>query len=200
MVAVNALALPEVRWRVVPLETPRVLRHCAKCGGIRRFASSDKFRVNAQQRKVDVWLIYKCLECASTWNCTIISRRTAKEIGAARYLRFQHNDKELAWVCAFDFGLLSRVGVQVDATVEVRIERPGVDSLEHSQQGKKIRLEFTHPGIIRLDRLLAEQLQVSRSCLQRWLDSGRLLIRPEEKNALRKPARSGQIVYLSQEE
>jgi hypothetical protein len=199
MLAVHAIALPEVCWRVVPLETPRVLRRCAKCGEIRRFASSDKFRVNAQQHKVDVWLIYKCLACENTWNCTIIARRAVKEIGPARYLLFQQNDKELAWSCAFDFGLLSRVGVQVDAMVQVQVECSGADFLENGRRDKKIRLELAYPGLIRLDRLLAEQFQVSRSCLQRWFDGGRLLIWPEEKNALRKPARNGQIVYLSQE-
>lgn len=199
MVAVTAITLSEVCWRIVPLHPPRVLRYCAKCRSIRRFASSDKFRLNAQQHKVDVWLIYKCLECESTWNCTIIARRTAKEIGPAHYLHFQQNDKEFAWSYAFDLSLLSRLGVQVDTEVEVQVERSSADSRKDDHGSKKIRLELAWPGIIRLDRLLAEQLQVSRSYLQRWVDGERLRIWPEEKNALRKPARNGQIVYLNQE-
>lgn len=200
VVAIHARALPEVYWRVVPLETPRILRHCAKCGRMRRFASSDKFRLNAQQRKVDVWLIYKCLECESTWNCTILSRRAVKEIDPAQYLRFQLNDRELAWSYAFDLSLLSQLGVQVDEAVRIQVVRSGEALPGHGQQGKTIHLELAHPGIIRLDRLLAEQLQVSRSCLRRWVDNGRLLVWPKEKNALRKPARNGQIIYLHQEE
>jgi hypothetical protein len=199
VVIINTLALSEVCWRVIPLATPHVLRHCAKCAETRPFASSDKFRLNAQQRKIDVWLIYKCLVCESTWNCTIVSRRTAKEIGAALYLRFQQNDKELAWTCAFDVSLLSRAGVQINEAVAVQVERFVVNHSESSQREQKIRLELAYPGVIRLDRLLAEQLHVSRSCLQRWFDHGSLLIWPEENNALRKSARNGQIIYLRQE-
>ena len=200
MVAVHAVELYEVLWRVVPLETPRVLRHCAKCGGIRRFASSDKFRLNAQQRKVDVWLIYKCLDCESTWNCTIMSRRTPNEIGAERYSRFQQNDRELAWEYAFDRGLLSRWGAQVDATVRVRVEQSSLDCSPEVHRQRRIRLELVHQCSLRLDRLLADELRVSRSRLQQWCQRGLLQIRPEEKDALRKPVRNGQIVSLYQEE
>jgi len=164
---------------------------------IRRFASSDKFRVNAQRQKIDVWLIYKCLDCDDTWNCPIISRRTPKEIGAARYLKFEQNDRHLAWSCAFDFSLLSTVRVQIDPSINFKVERSGGDASENGQCTRGIRLELTHEGVIRLDRLLAEQLQVSRSCLQLWLATGQLVIMPERKNPLSKPAHNGQIIILS---
>jgi len=200
VVAISAVELSEVIWRIVPLETPRILRYCAKCREVRQFASSDKFRLNAQQHKVDVWLIYKCVACDSTWNCTIIARRTAKEIGAVLYPRFQRNDKELAWACAFDFGLLARQGVQVDSTVEVQGECSMTDCTANGQRPRRIRLELPYPGVIRLDRLLSAQLQVSRSRVHDWFTHGGLQIWPEEKQALRKPARDGQIISLRWEE
>ena len=196
MVAANGLVASEVIWRVVPLETPRVLRHCAKCRATRQFASSEKFRLNAQQHKVDVWLIYKCLQCESTWNYTIISRKTAQEIDAVLYARFQQNDRELAWTYAFNFRLLSQAGVQIDASVSVRVEPRIINGSASARQEPKIRLELPYPGIIRLDRLLAEQLHLTRSTLQRWFDGGKLCIWPEDKKALRRPARHGQIISL----
>ena len=30
--------------------------------------------MNAQKRNIDVWLIYRCVECDSTYNLTILSR------------------------------------------------------------------------------------------------------------------------------
>jgi hypothetical protein len=196
VVARNGLEVCNVIWRVVPLETPRVLRHCVKCRELRQFSSSDKFRLNAQQQKVDVWLIYKCLKCENTWNCTLVSRRTVKEIGDLLYPRFQQNDRELAWTYAFNFSLLSQAGVQIDASVAVRVERRVVNSFAGAHQERKIRLELPYPGIIRLDRLLAEQFHIARPALQHWLDGGKLNIWPEEKKALRKPARHGQIISL----
>ena len=47
-----------VTWRVVPLHTPRVIRRCSRCDTTRNFACTEKFRVNAQKRLLDVWLIY----------------------------------------------------------------------------------------------------------------------------------------------
>ena len=193
MVRHQAIDPPDTCWRVIPLHTPRVLRHCPKCGVLRRFASSDKFRLNAQQVKVDVWLIYKCLECDCTWNCPILERRTVKQIGSELYERFQQNDRDLAWSCAFDYALLSRLRVNVDSGVDVEVECGGTESMGPE---KSIRIELTYPGVIRLDRLLGRQLKVSRTCLQEWHDSGRLRVCPEEKHALRKTARTGQIIFL----
>src|SRR5262247_3658903 len=88
-------------WSVVALEAPRVDRRCPRCGGPRRFVSSDKFRINAQKRRLDVWLIYKCEACDFTWNLTVLERVLPEEIDAGRYRRFLDNDREEAWACAF---------------------------------------------------------------------------------------------------
>lgn len=111
-------------------------------------------------------------------------------------MRFQQNDVELAWSYAFDFALLAAAGTRVEPGVELRVEQSGLDAPDDRYASTRIRLELRYPGIVRLDRLLARQLNVSRSCLERWLTSGRLQIQPEEKDALRKLARSGQIVIV----
>jgi hypothetical protein len=188
--------LREVCWHIVPLDTPRVVRHCARCRELRRFASSDRFRLNAQQRKVDVWLVYKCTVCEDTWNCTIVTRRTPEEIGQDLYQRFQHNDHGLAWSYAFDFALLSRLGVRVDPVVRVGVERPTANGEGVFARPQKISLRLVYPCSLRLDRLLAEELRVSRSCVQRWFECGLLQVQPEEEHALRKPIRNGQTVLL----
>lgn len=188
--------LTEICWRIIPLETPRIMRHCAKCGQNRAFASSDNFRLNAQQRKIDVWLLYRCLTCESTWKCTIFTRCTPEAIGKELYARLQHNDRDLAWRYAFDFSLLHHLGVQVDTMVKFRLERIPLNGAGVDGGGQKICLELAQPCNIRLDRLLAEALNVSRARLQRWCDRGLLLAWPEEKNVLRKPIHNGQIIWL----
>lgn len=194
--AILVSGLTEVCWRIIPLEPPRVVRHCAKCGQIRAFACSDNFRLNAQQRKIDVWLIYRCLTCESAWKCTIFTRCTPEEIGKELYARLQHNDRDLAWRYAFDFSLLHRLGVQVDAVVKFRVERIPLNGARVDKGEQKIRLELVQPCSVRLDRLLVEALNVPRTRLQRWCDRGLLCTWPEEKNMLRKPIRNGQIIWL----
>ena len=72
-------------WRVRPAHSPRVLRRCPGCDVTRPFASSGRFRVNGQKRRLDVWLIYKCVHCDATWNRTVLERVTPESIDPARY-------------------------------------------------------------------------------------------------------------------
>jgi hypothetical protein len=186
----------EVCWRILPVITPRVLRHCSHCGTTRQFACSDTFRVNANQRKIDVWLIYRCVDCDCTWNRTIFTRSTPEEIGPVLYRHFQDNHRETAWHYTFDLAQLHHLGVRCDATVPVRVERFPRDEPSTDKDGQIIRLELPYPCEVRLDKLLAGELGVSRSCLQRWGDQGLIRVWPADKAALRKPIKNGQVVTI----
>jgi hypothetical protein len=178
-----------VRWRIVPVETPRVRRHCPRCGAPRWFRSSDAFRVNARQRRVDVWLIYRCGDCDATWNREVFTRALPRDIGAGLYHRLQHNDRETAWRMAFDVSTLVRLGVEVDADCPVMVERIGTGG-----HGETIALELAHPCHVRLDKLLAAELGWSRSRLRRAVERGEVRVEPGGAAALRRPARDGQVI------
>lgn len=47
------------RWIVTPQRLPAVIRRCPKCGQKTEFENSGRFRVNANGRLLDVWLIYR---------------------------------------------------------------------------------------------------------------------------------------------
>jgi hypothetical protein len=192
----SSIGLAEVCWRIIPLQTPCVWRRCPKCDKMCLFYSSDQFRLNARQRRVDVWLIYRCTLCDTTWNCTILTRCTPEEIGRERYQRFQQNDRDTAWAYAFDFALLNRLGVRVDTGGPVRVERIPPENPNLYSDGQRITLELPSPCAVRLDRLLASELQVSRSRLQRWFDLGFLHTWPKDTHALRKPIHHGQVITV----
>lgn len=171
-------------------ECPRAARHCPRCRGETGFVCSERFRVNAHQRRVDVWLVYRCGVCSATWKATIFERRTPKEIGVELYQRFQNNDRELAWRYAFDGEWLRRLGVRVDDRVPFRIERGAAEA----SSAHLIRFEFGYPFRIRLDRLLAHALGESRSQIaKRWK---RGLIVSDNGAALRQPARDGETLRI----
>jgi hypothetical protein len=173
---------PCVTWRILPLRTPHVVRACPRCGVPRAFVSSDRFRVNASGRKLDVWLIYRCEACEFTWNLTVVERATPEAIGAARLAAYHHNDAARAWSCAFDTTLLRRAGARLEPATPVRVERGAVPA------GRAVlRLELPYPVQIRLDRLVAQELCVSRS---------RLPDRVDAVPALRRPVSDGQLVLL----
>ncbi|WP_084023929.1 DUF1062 domain-containing protein [Clostridium taeniosporum] len=39
-----------------------------KCNEKIHYINSGKFRVNANKNNIDIWLIYQCEKCKSTWN------------------------------------------------------------------------------------------------------------------------------------
>jgi hypothetical protein len=183
-------------WRIVPLATPRVWRYCPHCQARRPFACSDKFRLNANQQKVDVWLIYRCVDCDKTWNYTLFTRCTPQHIGSTLYQKFQQNDQDTAWAYAFDRARLQRLGGRVDAAVPVRVHRILHAGSPRQGNEHRIVLELPYPCAIRLDRLLASELGVSRACLAWGLDCGLLRVFPDDQQPLRKPIQHGQILVI----
>jgi hypothetical protein len=163
-------------WRVAATEAPLVVKDCAKCSGRSRFVCSEKFRVNAQQRSIDVWLIYRCTECESTWNCRLIRRASPTSIEPALYSKFQSNDRDAARSYAFDLALLKRNGVKVEYRGDVLLEGP---DLEHDAAGTaRVLVSCELDGRWRLDKLLAAKLGISRSRLERLFAEGGIEFEP----------------------
>lgn len=102
-----------VIWNIEYGTPPAVLRYCKKCGKKTEYLSSGEFRVNAQQKALDIWLIYKCNRCNTTWNSTIYSRVSPQRIGTDLLERFHSNDESLAMQYAMDVSLLHRNGVEI---------------------------------------------------------------------------------------
>ena len=93
-----------------PGEAPRfrVYHRCGGCGKKRAFINSGKFRVNANGRHIDVWLIYRCEKCKHTWNLTVYERVRPDSIPKALFEAFQANDHETAMAYGRDIGFLKR--------------------------------------------------------------------------------------------
>jgi hypothetical protein len=179
---------------VVALATPRVARHCSHCGGPRRFASSDRFRINAQKRRLDVWLIYRCADCQATWNLEVRARCLPEALPAELFARLQHNDRATAWAHAFDRGLLDRAGARVDLEVPYRVDRPPFPA---PGTALLVELRFDHACAVRPDRLLCAELAASRSRLCQLVERRLVQLAPHDGCAWRRPARAGQRLEIA---
>ena len=177
------------RWRIRPLELPRPWRYCASCATARAFVCSERFRVNAHKKSLDVWLNYRCASCAAVWKFPLFDRRTVHAIGTLLD-GFARHDRTAVWKYAFDVARLRPHVIRVDTDVRIEVERAasacGAESSEHFC----IRFEVPFPCDIRLDRLLAGELGISRGTLERRVS-------PEHRDALRKRVRDGQVYILS---
>jgi len=182
-------------WRLIPLETPCIVRRCAHCNAPRRFASTGKFRLNAQQRRLDVWLLYRCVACEATWKHPVFERCAPEDIGDDLYARLLRNDPETARTYAFDVAALRNGGGQVDEGVPFRVEASPLASA-CAAGGWRITLDLSLPCSVRLDRLLVHMLGVSRTQVRRWATDGKLIVPPEDRRALSRSVRHGQILLI----
>ena len=105
--------MKKIIWEVQLLSVPPVLKYCKKCGGKSPFVCSGQFRVNAQRKYLDIWLIYKCANCDTTWNATLYSRISPQALAPDLLEAFYKNDQTMAEQYAMNFDLLRRNGVEV---------------------------------------------------------------------------------------
>ena len=75
---------------------PRVMFRCGGCGKKQEFVNSGRFRVNANGKSVDVWLIYRCKKCKHSKNLTIYERTNPGRIPMELFECFMNNDMDAA--------------------------------------------------------------------------------------------------------
>lgn len=164
-----------VQWTIVPRAAPQPLIACSHCRCVRPFQSSGKARLNANGRKLDAWLIYKCTVCDNTWNRTIFERRHVRDIDLQILAALQTNDPEWLERLAFNpAGLKAMEATEFsDVTVRKKLLSHALDVTHLSIE---LRLPLT--TTVRLDRLLASELALSRSRIQTLESDGLLSTAP----------------------
>ena len=188
----NAL---QVRWTVVPKIAPQPWIACSGCGGLRAFRSSNKARLNANGRKLDAWLIYKCTTCDKTWNRPVFERRNVHDIEPAVLEALQSNDPDWIRTETFNLGALRRRSQRVDEFGEFDVQKQLLhDALKWKHL--KIELSVPYPTSTRLDRLLATELGLSRSQLSTLHENALLRTNTNLAGVLRRRIRSGTRVTV----
>ena len=156
-----------ITWRVEAAAAPLAVRPCGKCGADAAFESTGAFRVNAQKKRLDVWLIYRCATCGSVWNSAVASRANPKAVDPGDLAGFQGNDAGLALRCALDAQLLKCNGARRGKVV-FAVAGPDLE------EGEAYRVEIDGGGLagVRLAEVLRAKLGVSRSGLERLVETG----------------------------
>jgi len=176
MPSLPAVAVASVVWRVEPLAPPAVVRRCPRCDVARPFASTGRFRLNGNGRRLDLWLIYSCGSCDATWNLDV-ARRVAVGALGADLPRYERNDPQLARRVAFDASLLAAAGVRPEpvawALVHEAVPLPARVTIR-CDWGPAPRLDAVLARGLGLSRAAATQAQVDldRRCLRRPVVDG----------------------------
>lgn len=164
--------LNKIEYEIVMEESFVIIRNCAGCGRKTLFRNTEKFRVNANGNKVDVWLIYQCENCKHTCNLTIYERQKPTAIPTEEYRRFLENDEELAKIYGRNLQFFKRNKADVHAQgITFHVEKRKEERTKEwcSQQ---ILLAIHNPGGLKLrpEKQIAEALGLSRSQVKRLLD------------------------------
>ena len=189
----NAL---QVRWTITPKIAPQPWIACSGCGGLRAFQSSEKIRLNANGRKLDAWLIYRCVTCDKTWNRPIFERQNVRDIDPALLEALQSNDPDLIRVEAFNLEALRRKSRRIDEFAEVDVQKQLLRDAS-CWTHLEIDLSVPFPTSTRLDRLLASGLDISRTQLNRLQEDALLWTTPDRTDALRRRISSGTRITVN---
>jgi hypothetical protein len=184
------------RWRIRPAQAPRPWRYCSTCGTARAFDCTGRFRTNANKKSIDVWLNYRCTDCSAVWKLPIFERKTVADLPRALLEAFARHDTEIVDRYAHDVGRLRPHVIRLDAEGGHVVERAEVDGPVESAPGDGLEIELDVAGAcdLRLDRLLAAELSVSRFALADGYEQRRIEVLPAQKDPLRRRIRDGQRV------
>jgi hypothetical protein len=184
-----------VRWTIIPQIAPQPWTACSGCGGLRAFQSSGKIRLNANGRKLDAWLIYKCFTCEKTWNRPIFERQNVRDIDPLVFAALQSNDPQWIQTESFNLEALRSRSKRVDEFSEFDIEK---ERLSETGDWTKLKIELKAPFPIstRLDRLLASELKLSRKQLQTLHDRGTLRSNSDRADILRRRIKTGTQITI----
>jgi len=90
-----AIPLPAVTWRLRQTRLPRLRGRCAACAAASRFDPTGRFRVNANGKIIDVWLLLRCQGCGQIRKVTVVERSPVRSIDPTLLRRYHDNDPGL---------------------------------------------------------------------------------------------------------
>jgi hypothetical protein len=179
-----------VQWTIIPATAPEPWLNCNRCRGTTRFRTSGKIRVNANGKRLDAWLIYRCTSCDNTWKRPILERRHVSTIDPHLLTSLQANDPDLSRRLAFE---KVRHTLKMEHFDDATVRKEVVS--ESARPACRLEIVCVVPETtgLRVDRLLATELRLSRSRIQSMQSAGHLAASPK---GLRRPLRNGLHVRI----
>ncbi|MDW9379664.1 DUF1062 domain-containing protein [Chryseobacterium sp. JV558] len=162
-------------WEVKAKNTPLLKKKCSHCNSD-RFYCSDKFRLNAQKKNIDIWLIYRCVKCSNTYNMTVFSRIRTESVSKELFNKFSENNTEIAWEYAFSQEIRRKNNVITDMeSVEYEIlytPIPVEDLIKMDDEVISFQIQCSFDCNVRVSTVVRTCLGLSSSKLNFLLDSG----------------------------
>jgi hypothetical protein len=175
-------------WVVVPTCLPFIVRRCQRCAS-ERFRASGRFRVNANHKLLDAWLLALCASCGETAKLTVLERRNVRSVPSGLLERLHHNDPGLAAELLQDPVVRRRNRIALDWDGAWRLDTGGTE-LPEEGEAIDVSVRFAARIPVRPVRLIAEGFGLPRG------EVGRLIYEGSLVSAVRLTARlSGEFTF-----
>ncbi|MET7844569.1 DUF1062 domain-containing protein [Streptomyces sp. NPDC055059] len=153
----------------MPTCLPLVLRRCHTCAS-QRFRANGKFRVNANHKLLDAWLLVLCTACGATAKLTVLERMNVRSVRPELLDRLHDNDPGLAAELLQDPVVQRRNRIALDWDNAWRLDTGGSDHLDREVIDVSVRFAARIP--VRPMRLIAEGCGLSRAEVGRLIAEG----------------------------
>ncbi|WP_073790979.1 DUF1062 domain-containing protein [Streptomyces sp. CB01580] len=156
----------------MPTCLPTVLRRCHACAS-ESFRANGKFRVNANHKLLDAWLLVLCTACGDTAKLTVLERMNVRSVRPELLDRMHENDPGLAAELLQDPVVRRRNRIALDWDNAWRLDTGGSDHLDRAVIDVWVRFAARIP--VRPVRLIAEGCGLSRAEVERLITEGKLV-------------------------
>lgn len=159
-------------WVVMPTCLPLVVRRCHTCAS-ERFRANGKFRVNANHKLIDAWLLVLCTSCGEAAKLTVLERVNVRSIRPELLDRLHANDLGLTAKLLQDPVVQRGNRIALDWDNAWRLDTGGSDHLDREAIDVSVRFAARIP--VRPVRLIAEGCGLSRAEVERLITEGKLV-------------------------
>jgi hypothetical protein len=149
-------------WIVRRTRLPLLSSRCAACGSESATTGEGRFRVNANGKLLDVWLLVRCVSCDRTSKLTVHERAPVRSLDPAELDGYRANDPELVASRLLDPLLARRNRFTLDWKGAWRLVIPSPCRLDEAWP-VQVEVVFEDPVPVRPDRLIARGLGLSRN-------------------------------------
>ncbi|WP_308042822.1 DUF1062 domain-containing protein [Micromonospora sp. PLK6-60] len=164
-------------WVVRRTRLPLLSLRCADCGAASATTGDGRFRVNANGKLLDVWLLVRCVSCDRTIKLTVHERMPVGSFDPAALHGYHTNDPDLVASRLMDPLLARRNRFALDWTGAWRLDAPPPPPLDEAWP-LQVEVAFEEPVPVRPGRLIAHGLGLSRSEVLRRIKCDISLRRP----------------------
>ena len=152
-------------WVVRRTRLPLLSLRCMDCGSESATTGEGKFRVNANGKLLDVWLLVRCVSCDRTSKLSLHERAPVRSFDPAELHGYRANDPELVASRLLDPLLARRSRFTLDWTGAWRLDAP--PAWLAGARPVQVEVVFEDPIPVRPERLIAQGLGLSRNEVRR---------------------------------